>query len=221
MAGCPGRREMMRIVNKNGSGMAISSVFEKTYHHYLAEISSIDYLSRADLLGVETDGAALIIPLYDRFYAVSGTAMEGVDGAPVNDAVRVILGKYVMTCPDQLPALSDRWVTYREFPDAAPLVSYFTSNTNKSIASRFSGRTSQLLQRCTEIGAVIADNPSYDFSARFQALPRIPVVLNFNDADELFPATCSILFRKSAAHYLDMECLAMTGPLLAGRLLNS
>ena len=201
--------------------MQKSSVFEQTYRHYLAEIGRFDYLARADLLGVERTGDALVIPLFDRSYAVSASAIEGVGGAPVNDAVRVILAKYVLTCPDQLPALSDQWQTYREFADAGPLVSYFTSNTNKSIETHFSGRTEQLMQRCTALGAVIEEHPSYDLSARFQALPRIPVVLNFNDADEMFPAACSVLYRKSAGIFLDMECLAMTGTLLTGRLLSS
>ena len=201
--------------------MRKSSVFEQTYRHYLAEIGRLDYLARADLLGVERSGEELVIPLYDRSYAVSASAIEGVGGAPVNDAVRVILAKYVLTCPDQLPALSDQWQTYREFADAGPLVSYFTSNTNKSIETHFRGRTEQLKQRCTALGAVIGEHPSYDLSARFQALPRIPVVLNFNDADEMFPAACSILYRRSAGIFLDMECLAMTGTLLTGRLLSS
>jgi len=52
-------------------------------------------------------------------------------------------------------------------------------------------------------------------------LPRVPVVLNFNDTDDLFPANCSVLYRASAELFLDMECLAMTGTLLAGRLIHS
>ncbi len=203
------------------TGMEKSTVFEQTYHHYLAQISRIDYLARADLLGVETDDESLIIPLYNRLYAVSGSSIEGLDGAKINDAVRVILGKYVLTCSAELPVLSSTWVTYREFPNAGPLVSYFTSNTNKNIESNFSGKTGRLEQRCKELGAVLEENPSYDFSARFLALPRIPVVLNFNDADDMFPAACSILYQDSAQHFLDMECLAMTGTLLAGKLLKS
>lgn len=201
--------------------MQKSNVFEQTYQHYLFELSRIDYLARADLLGVETDGEMLIIPLYDQLYAVSRAGIEGRCGAPANDAVRVILSKYVLTCPDELPALSNAWVTYREFPDAGPLVSYFTSNTNKSIESHFSGHIDRLKSRCEQLGAVAEENPSYDFSVRFKALPRIPVVLNFNDTDEMFPAACSILYQKSAQHFLDMECLAMTGTLLAGKLLKS
>lgn len=201
--------------------MQKSSVFEQTYQHYLARISRIDYLARADLLGVERDGEALVIPLYDRLYTVSGTAIEGLDGNRATDAVRVILGKYVLSCPDELPPLSPVWVTYREFVDAAPLVSYFTSNTNKNIEAHFSGRVELLEQRCFQLGATAEENPAYEVSARFLALPRIPVVLNFNDADELFPAVCSILYQKSADRFLDMECLAMTGTLLAGKLLSA
>jgi len=38
------------------------------------------------------------------------------------------------------------------------------------------------------------------------------------NADEDFPADCSLLFEKQAARYLDMECLAMIAMVLAERL---
>ncbi len=196
-----------------------SAVFEQTYKRYLAQIAEIDYLTRAELLGVEIDGEALIIPLYNRSYSVSSRSIDGCGGAGINDAVRVILAKYVLTCPDTLPELSEKLMTYREFRDAGPLVSYFTTNTNKNIEQHFTGGADRLAERCKELGAQIEDNSSYDISARFYALPRIPVLVNFNDADEMFPAACSILYQESAELFLDMECLAMTGTLLAGKLL--
>jgi hypothetical protein len=201
--------------------MKKSAVFEQTYQHYLAEIGALDYLARADLLGIEAEGEALIIPLYNRTYSVSRKGIEGPEGRAVDDAVRVILAKYVLTCPDQLPPLSSEWMTYREFRDAGPLVSYFTTNTNKLIEEHFAGAVYGLERRCTELGGSIEDNSSYDLSVRFQALPRLPVLLNFNDADDLFPAACSLLYQASAAQFLDMECLAMTGTLLAGKLLKA
>ncbi len=200
--------------------MQKATVFDQTYQRYLVEIGRIDYLSRANLLGVEVAGEALVIALYDQSYSVSSQGIEGLGGAVVNDAVRVILSKYVLTCPDELPELSPKWMTYREFRNAGPLVSYFTSNTNKNIELHYSGGADRLEERCQELGAHIEDNSSYDISARFYALPRIPVVLNFNDADDMFPAVCSILYQESAEHFLDMECLAMTGTLLAGKLLR-
>jgi hypothetical protein len=49
---------------------------------------------------------------------------------------------------------------------------------------------------------------------QFNALPKIPVLLLFNDADEEFPAQCAVLFERRAENFLDMECLAMVGMLL-------
>ena len=43
----------------------------------------------------------------------------------------------------------------------------------------------------------------------------MPLLLLFNDADEDFPPACSVLFERRAEHYLDKECLAMLGMMLA------
>jgi hypothetical protein len=201
------------------TGSNRAKVFEQTYRHYLAELSNIDYLARAVPLGVETVDDKLIIPLYDQLYHLSSVAVSSPGGAEVSPAVRVILCKYVLRCPAELPVISKRYMTYREFRDAGPLVSYFTSNTNKTIESHFSRKPELLQQRCLELGGVAEKNETYDFSFTFQALPRIPVILNFNDADDMFGPSCSILYHESAQYYLDMECLAMTGTLLAGKLL--
>jgi hypothetical protein len=200
--------------------MPKSPVFEETYNHYLAEISSLDYLSRAGTLGVEVEDNSLIIPLYDEVYRVSKEGVHDTRGSTVTPAVQVILCKYVLMCPAEIPVIPDRLMSYREFKDAGPLVSYFTSNTNKTIESHFSGKVEPFKERALSLGAAIATNESYDLSLHFYALPRIPVILNFNDSDEMFPASCSILYKQTAEHYLDMECLAMTGTLLAGKLIK-
>lgn len=49
----------------------------------------------------------------------------------------------------------------------------------------------------------------------FEALPKVPIVLLFHEADEDFPAQATLLFQNNAASYLDMECLTMIGGALA------
>lgn len=200
--------------------MQKSPVFEETYQHYLAEIKCLDYLSRGDMLGVEIEENSLIIPVYDRVYRVSEDGVEDIQGGSVTPGVRVILCKYVLMCPAEVPVTPDKLMTYREFRNGGPLVSYFTTNTNKTIESHFSGKLAQLEERGQRLGATVETSESYDLSLCFHALPRIPVILNFNDSDEMFPASCSILYKQTAEHYLDMECLAMTGTLLSGKLLS-
>jgi len=199
-----------------------SPVFEQTYTRYLSEIGSIDYLAKAEMLGVEKQGESLVIPLYNRKYRVSAGGITAGEGEIVPPAVRVILSRYVLHCREVVDSLEDDpYKTFRDFRDSSPLISYFTANTNKTLESTFAGRLPEFAKASRKLGGIQQENASYDCSFLFHALPRIPVVINFNDTDDLFPASCSVLYRASAERFLDMECLAMTGTLLAGRLLRS
>lgn len=200
--------------------MKQASIFDETYRKYLAEIRSTDFLGKADVLGVKRDDKGLVIPLYDQDYHLSSEGIYHSRGAAVTPAVQVILSKYVLTCPPERPKAQVALKTYRDFRGAAPLVSYFTTNTNKTIEGTFSGKLEVLERKALSIGGQLQTSQGYDLSVCFFALPRIPVLLNFNDQDDLFGATCSILYQADAECYLDMECLAMTGTLLAGKLLT-
>lgn len=203
------------------SDMRISPVFDETYKKYLSEIATIDFLGKAELLGLTRHGNFLGIPLYDQRYTISEDGISSLSGDDVTPAVRVILSKYLLYCTHYESTKDDPYKTFRDFRDASPLISYFTANTNKTLESTFAGKLTELRNVCQAIGGVEQENPSYDCSMLFYALPRIPVVLNFNDRDELFPASCSVLYRASAEQFLDMECLAMTGTLLSGKLISS
>jgi len=195
-----------------------SAVFETTYGHYLKQLAAVDYLSRAGQLGAEIAGSELLIPLYGTPYALSREGVRAVDGRPVNFAIRVVLCCYVLQCPTRVPPPGD-WMTYREFRNAGPLVSYFTTNTQKIIETSFAGRTADLLKACRQLDAQpFEDGAAYDLSVTFDFLPRIPVLLRFNDRDEEFPAQCAVMFPQSAESFLDMECMAIGGTLLAGTL---
>ena len=194
-------------------------VFDETYKRYLQEIRKLDFLAKAELLGVKIGNGALEIPLYDKIYRFGPAGIVGDDVGELTPAVQVMICKYILTCPLELPDLSEKLVTYREFKDAGPLISYFTTNTNKTLESTFCGNVAGLKKRGLEIGGKILDSDTYDLSLEFHAFPRVPVIVNFNDRDDLFSATCSVLYQSSAAHFLDMECLAMTGTLLTGKLI--
>jgi uncharacterized protein DUF3786 len=111
--------------------------------------------------------------------------------------------------------------TYREFKDAGPLTSYFTTNTHKIIETAFAGDIPALRKASESLGGVpYDDGSSHDISIKFYFLPKIPVLLRFNDRDPEFPAQCVILFRQSAEQYLDMECLSIGGTFLSGILIG-
>ncbi len=55
--------------------MQKSTVFEETYNKYMSQISEIDLMPRAERLGAELAGDALIIPYYENPFRIS---IEGV-----------------------------------------------------------------------------------------------------------------------------------------------
>jgi hypothetical protein len=198
--------------------MKKAAVFEETYRAYLAQIRAADLATKAATLGAVREDGGLAIPFYGEVHRVTPEGLFNAAGRPANFAVSVVLCRYVLQCPHRLPP-DGGWVSYREFRDAGPLVGYFTANTNKIIETAFAGRTPSLKAAAAAMTARgYDDEADHDISLQFAMLPRIPVLLRFNDRDDEFPAQCTILFRESAQVYLDMESLAIGGTFLAGRL---
>ena len=48
----------------------------------------------------------------------------------------------------------------------------------------------------------------------FEALPKIPMMLTFYEADDEFPAEARTFYDLTAPNFLDLECLAVLGLIL-------
>jgi len=198
--------------------MSETAVFEKIYRDYLDQVSLLDLAGLGESLGVAPDGDGVAVPFFGQVHHVSGRGTTDSQGLRPSHAVSVILCKYLLMCPDIVLAGPD-WVTYKDFRDAAPFASGFMNHAERPISKNFSGRLADLKQACAELNGLPADvGVASDLAVRFEALPKVPLLLLFNDRDDEFPAQCSLLFERCAEHYLDMECLAMIGLVLAERL---
>ncbi|MGE0087123.1 MAG: DUF3786 domain-containing protein [Desulfococcaceae bacterium] len=196
----------------------VNEVFEKNCSFYLDRIAEINLGRKAGILGAEAEGNGLRIPFFGKPYRISPEGIFNPAGKRAGYSKCIILFKHILLCPDEIPEHGD-WTAYREFPDAGPLTGYFAKDVEKSLAGHFSGRTDDLKKACAEFGGILYEKKfSCDLAVQFRALPRIPVLLIFNDGDEEFPAQCSVLFRKSIGSYLDMESVAVLGTVLADSL---
>lgn len=197
-----------------------SEIFEKHYEDYCAQIAAANFESIKDVLGIEHDGHRLQIPFYNRQYLASSDGITDTSGNRPDYMVCVILSKYILLCPGQ-PHHDPEWASFKDMKRASHFlnVNFFASDTEAAIAKHFSGRLEDLSEACEKLGGSPHEmQVSYDLSMQFKALPRISVLLLFNDGDEEFPARCSVLFQRHAQFYLDPESLAMTGAFLAGSL---
>jgi hypothetical protein len=197
---------------------AKSPIFEETYKNYRAQLKEIDFDTRQKILGINIENGEALIPLLGKPYRVSSEGVFDPSGQEPDHAVRVVLFKYLLLCPETEPVGED-WVSFKDFKDAAPFVGGFVNNTEKGLVKQFTGRLDQLKEACQKLGGQPADLAvSYQMALQFEALPHIPLLLLFNDEDEEFPAQGTLLFQKKAADYLDMECLAILGWYLTDAL---
>jgi len=188
-------------------------IYEQTYKDYLTRIAELDFQFLADKLGVQLAGQEVIIPFFGKPYRISARGITDPSNRQPHLSVSVILCKYLLMCP-MIEPLAGNWLSYKDFKDAAPLVRAFYNTVTHPIAETFSGRLAELEKAGEKIGGYApADALSYDLSMQFDALPKIPLLLLFNDKDDEFPAQCSVLFEKRTEKFLDMECLAMVGML--------
>jgi hypothetical protein len=194
------------------------SVFEKAYEMYLSQLRELSFASIAPKIGAEFSQGRLRLPLLDRIFEVSSAGIVGPDGKRPGYDVCVILSKYLLLCPEA-PVQGKSWLSFKDFKDTRPLHNYFANDVERAIAGHFSRRLDVLKRACTVLDGYVPElQVSYDLAMEFDALPLIPIVLLFNDADLEFPAQCTILFPSRTEAYLDGECIAMLGFQLFRRL---
>ena len=192
-----------------------SSIFEKTYRDYLAQVAGLDLGSMQEKLGTEVDGGEAIVPFFGRPYRVSPNGIFSSTGKESDFTVSVVLCKYLLMCPEFTPK-GDDWVSYKDFKDAAPFAGAFVNTAERPIGENFANGLVELKEACKSLGGRAPGmDLSYDLSVCFDPLPRVPILVLFNDADDEFPAQCWLLFERRAEGYLDMECLAILGMLLS------
>ena len=188
-----------------------TGVYDNTLRLYLDEIFSEDYSSRLSILGLQSEGSEIIIPFFKEPYRMSAEKIIGPAGEQPSHSISVVLCKYLLLCPYEPPIESD-WISYRDIRDAAPFAGSFANHVEKAIAKHFAGKLTELRGSCLKLGGYPpAIRLSYDLIMQFDALPRVPILLLFNDADSEFPAQSSALFERRANRYLDVESLAIAG----------
>ena len=200
--------------------MNYSKIFDQKLKHDFSRVKEIDFFKSAENLGIRKNNGSLIFDFFDRQIVFSNEGIDDINGQPLTDAVKDILCRYLLMCPDPIFESSNRLVTLREFSDSGPLFSSFTANTGKIIGTTFSGSLENLINRCLTLDGIIMKNVSYDLSVRFKALSRIPIILNFNDQDDMMPANAGFLFQDNADKYLDLECLSILCTYLTGHLIQ-
>lgn len=207
----------------------VSPVFEQHYKAYLSQLADLDLQVLVPEVGgritMGPEGQGIEITYFNRPYRISpGGITDGAGRKPEYDTC-IILCRYLVMAGERLgtDALGgqepDDWAGFRDLKNAGPLTVYFKDNVEQAIAAGFAGKTAELKRCMAALNGYPPDlDVSYDLAVQVDALPKIPMVLLFNDAEEFFPPECTLLFERQVETYLDAECIAMLGYRLARQL---
>ena len=196
------------------------SVYDETYRYYLEKLKPMRFAGKEDLLGITVESADVVVPYFDAFIRLTVHGLRDAAGRRPDFPDCVVVCRYLLMCPTFEPR-QKQWVAYRDFPDAGPLTVFWSDTVERQLANRFAGAVAELLGACDALGGTDADlDIACDLCRQFRPLPKVPLLLVFNDADADFPASVSLLLEKRASTYLDAESQAILGHAFAQRLTN-
>ncbi|BBO91070.1 DUF3786 domain-containing protein [Desulfosarcina ovata] len=195
------------------------SVYETTYHHYLEQLQARPFAGKADVLGLVETPDGVGVSYFGRPVRLTSAGLIDETGARPDFPDCVVICRYLLMAPAFEPSQT-RWVAYRDFPDTGPLTVFWSDTVEGTLVRTYTGRVADLARACADLGASTPEmSINCDLCRRFAPLPKVPLLLIFNDADDDFPASASLLFEKRASTYLDAESQAILGHQLCRRLI--
>jgi hypothetical protein len=191
--------------------------YEDVYTGLVDRLAAADFPHAVQHLGAVQAGNDISLDCFGRTCLIGPDGVFTADGSELDFTIRIVLAYYILHRGSG--DLSGRWVAYRDFKDGAFFHASFSQIVENQIALDFSGRLEKLLSDSRRLMAVpLEAGLGGDACLRFPALPNVPLTLVFYDQDEEFPASARVLFDASAPNFLDMECLAVMGLILADQL---
>ena len=191
--------------------------YEEVYQGLAAKLANADFRHAMLALGARDAGDKVAVESFGRTCLIGPEGVEAADGDVLDFTVRIVLAYYILHGGSG--ELSGDWAAYRDFKDGAFFHASYSQIVETKIAEDFSGRYEDLERAAVSLGGEPLDaGLGGDLCLRFPALPRVPLALVFYDEDEEFPASARVLYDASAPLFLDMECLAVLGLILADQL---
>jgi hypothetical protein len=189
-------------------------VYEAVYEGLVGRLAGADLKQAAQDLGLAWEAGRTRVTLLGREYLVGPAGVEAADGAGVPFTHRIVLAYYLLQ--GGRGEAAGRFVPYRELSGGADFARNMAITVEGRIAAFFSGHPDRLLRAALALdGRAAHTQVKADLALDFDALPKLPLRLTFFDADEDFPAESKLFYDLLCTNFLDLECLAALGLILA------
>jgi len=169
---------------------------------------------RLDQRGGET---VLVLPYFQDEVIVGPKRITRSDGSELTRYEQVFLYIHLARGGSRLPV--GNWKAFAEFPNTISKQKSMESAVERPLVQKFTGRPEAMAEACRKLGGVVESGheASADVVARFDPLPRVPVMLMFWDAapEDGFDAEVKLLFDETVLEHLDIEAVMFLSERIA------
>ncbi len=172
------------------------------------EVSGLDFSRCAEGLGAELVGGAMKIRCLGMDFLVSPDGEITTKGY-INPWIKILLLHYIRTGGRGEP--SGEWVSFSTLKAGLVKASSFQRDCEEPMRRLLDDDLPAAAAVLARLGAEEAGSESADHAWRLQALPKVPVLIQYwkeeEDLDLMGASSCRILFDRSADRFLDVESL--------------
>lgn len=143
-------------------------------------------------------------------------ARSSETGQELDMMAQGLLAYYLVTSDGTPPAGS--WIAFTELPDGRFYTHAFQGYTGNKLVRMFGNDVDGFRETAVALGGQVVNFA--DIAVRFQALPKVPVLIAGWKGDEDFPPSYKVLFDAHAHHHLPTDACAIIGSMLTQRLIK-
>jgi hypothetical protein len=198
--------------------------YEKIYDWVAGSLPGFDLAANADHLGltVRPGGGGVTVPFMGRDFLVTGEGASPLDGLPTGFNQKSLAAHYAMSSGRSTPRYDFVKLSSMTGILAGTGFGDFAKDAISKPLVRCFGQDLEALEKAVaRIGGrkdPASSGPVHGYI--FEAFPRIPLKLVFEEGDEDFEPEFMILYDRTGLDYMEFEALAFLGGVLIQELMR-
>lgn len=193
--------------------------YPEVFEHYKKEFLKIDHEKTASRLGLTITEKSIEVPWFNEQVHIDRRSGEVTtpEGFDVNVKEKLLILHHLCFSKEDAQH-SKKWSTIRELKEASLLEQSCQKQAARPIEEAFSGKVDTFRQVCEKLGG--KPESKGDAAYIIPVLPALSLCYVFYDADEEFPAACTILFESTIEDWTHPEDVSVLAGIATERLIR-
>jgi hypothetical protein len=187
--------------------------YDSIYRGLVARLPGCDLREAADRLGLDYVEGSVRVGFLGKSYRITPDGVHCDDGRPTTVNTLSVLLYYLLSEGRGDPEGS--YVLVEAIPRMVGMLGAQSRSLSAPLERQFADSYGAFSAAATKLGGIEEEPRVGTHLWKFTVLPKIPVKLAFEEADDDFPVSVQIMLDRTAIQFLEFECLAfMVGCLV-------